>query len=53
MKRKREEYPVKRKGGKEGERETGRESTNERGEMPRQREGEWKERNGRDAADIA
>lgn len=53
LKRKREEYPVKRKGGKEGERETGRESMNERREMPRQREGEWKERNGRDAADIA
>lgn len=46
MKRKREKYSVKREG------ERGK-SASERKEIPRESEGDWKERNGRDAADIA
>lgn len=56
MKRKRERSTYEeggREGGKEGRRERERESKNERREMPRESEGDWKERNGRDAADIA
>lgn len=55
LKRRREEYSVKREGGRErgGGKEKEKENASERREVPRESEGDWKERNGRDAADIA